>query len=82
MHITGDIRKLGEAVESVDSGSSVEVRIYRFGSDRHSGSEISQKFVSEAQIDDWIRAFKSELDEIAEDAKRALRDGRTRRTAR
>ena len=80
--MAGGIRKLSEVAENLDSDPSVEVRIYPFGSDNYSGSEISQEFVSEAQIDDWIRAFKSELDEIAEDAKRALRDGRTRRTAR
>ena len=82
MYMTGGIRKLSEVAENLDSDPCVEVRIYPFGSDNHSGSEISQEFVSEAQIDDWIRAFKSELDEIAEDAKRALRDGRARRTAR
>jgi len=54
----------------------VHICIYPFGS-KHPGSGIACDFGSERDIDDWIQSFKEELDEVAEDAKRALRASRT-----
>ncbi|MBV8568883.1 MAG: hypothetical protein JO273_25860 [Methylobacteriaceae bacterium] len=65
--------------EDPDTRTSVEIRIYPWGSSKLADSAISKEFGSEAEIDDWIRAFKGELDQVADDAKQALRASRSRR---
>ena len=67
----------GRESRSIETESMVHVCIYPFGS-KSAGSGIACDFASEGEIDDWIQAFKQELDEVAEDAKRTLRASRTR----
>ena len=54
---------------------TVHVCIYAFGSESGAPS-IAAEFVSESEVDDWIRAFKEQLDDVCENAKKALRAGR------
>ena len=61
----------------LEARQAVRVYIYPFGSNKSSARPIVSEFRSELEIDDWIRTFKNQLDEVAESAKRALRVSRT-----
>jgi hypothetical protein len=57
------------------SARAVQILLFPAGNRNRRRSLISSRFVDEREIDAWIRALKSDLDEAAEGAKRALRDG-------
>ena len=54
---------------------TVQVCIYAFGS-KCSAASIAAEFASETEVDDWIRAFKEQLDDVCRNAKKAIRAGR------
>ena len=68
----------GNRQGKVDVEPAVHVYIYPFGSSKSAASPIVSRFKSELEVDDWIQAFKNQLDEVAESAKRALRVSRAR----
>ena len=66
---------------ALEIGRTVRLFIYPFGTNKDGSAVISSRFKCESEIDAWIGALKTELDDAAQEAKLALRECRSSKPA-